>query len=422
MKLSAAACLQEPVNETRVKIPWWQDLSTALKQALDLPTAQSEPDLCRNLLAQDWDLIVVGAGVAGLATALEAARLELKVLCLEAGETLGLGATGRNAGIMCAGINMPIALAPQDAESGQLWRQTAVTLKEIQVLAGQKDSLVQVTKRGGLGLARSKTAVKRLEQEARARTAAGLNAHMIDCTEVKKMSGGRLNLEGVQAAICYPDEGSIQPLSLLAQLATDALRAGAKFIGAAPVREATEVESGGGRHWELTLADGGKVKSRALIRATGPTAAPTARIYALSFNCDLPADFPLFWDAAPYVYYDFRAGNGRLTASGGRYGKVGSSAAVDARYHANMAAASRQWLPELAAVEPMHTWSVDIEVAHDLVPHLTPLGKAEKWHKHDHQLCSGYSIDGLGALGVIPGIVLGREASRRLATSMAVKL
>ena len=408
MKLSAATCLQEPLNSTRDKIPWWQDLNAATRAALTLPSLQNEHGECARILGREYDVVVVGAGVAGLSATVEATRLGLSVLCLEAGAVIGLGATGRNAGILCAGINMPIAQAPQDAECGQLWRQTAVALKEIQMRSQTKGSLVQVTQRGGLGLARSKTAVKRLVQEAKARTAAGLSAHMIECAEVSRMSGGRLNLRGVEAAICYPDEGSIQPLTLLAQLAQDARLAGAEFIGGATVTGAKE-----GAVWEIELVGGDKVRARHLIKAVGPTSAPTARIYALSFNCALPDDFPLFWDAAPYVYYDFRAGNGRLTASGGRYAKVGGGS--DARYHANMADAARDWMPELVGQEPCHTWAVDIEVAHDLVPHLTPLGKGSPWHNRDHNLCRGYSIDGLGALGVLPGVVLGRQAAQKLA-------
>lgn len=386
---------------TGENIPWWLDLNDKARAALALPTRESEPGQYQALLKESYDVIVVGAGVAGLSATCEAARLGMKVLCLEAGPVIGLGATGRNAGILCAGINMPIADAPQDNEAGQLWRETAVTLKEMQAKSEEKGSLVRVTQRGGLGLAKSKTAVNRLIQEARARTEAGLNAHMLTTADLKKMSAGRLNLEAVLAAICYPDEGSIHPLTLLAQLAHDARLHGAKFVGGAKVIEAKE-SGDGRRNWNLKLAGGEELNLPLVIKAVGPTAAPTARIYALSFKLDLPSDFPLFWDAAPYVYYDFRGGDGRLTASGGRYAKVGGGR--DEHYHKNMADAARHWLPELAGQEPSHKWAVDIEVAHDLVPHLTPLGKRGR----------GFAIDGLGALGVLPGVVLGRQAAGRL--------
>src|SRR5262249_47707243 len=150
-------------------------------------------------------------------------------------------------------------------------------------------ALVRITQRGGLGLATSTTAVKRLIHEAKARTDAGLNAHMVTPAEVKKMSGGRLNLKGVQTAICYPDEGSIHPLTLLAQFAHDARALGAQFVGGARVVDAKEVEAAGqsGKrnwHWQLKLEDGSTVQAPVVIKAVGPTAAPTARIYALAFE------------------------------------------------------------------------------------------------------------------------------------------
>ena len=114
----------------------------------------------------------------------------------------------------------------------------------------------------------------------------------------------------------------------------------------------------------------------------------------------MPETFPLFWDAAPFIYYDFRPGNGRVTVSGGRYGKVQGSAGQDRQYHDKMSQATAKWLPELVGQKPSHSWAVDIEVASDLVPHLS---------KVDGQK-SGLSIDGLGALGVMPGMVLGRKA------------
>jgi glycine/D-amino acid oxidase-like deaminating enzyme len=405
MKFSSAPCLNEAVPLTRRQIPWWSDLSEAAQAALQLPALTGS-----DIFSENFDLIVVGAGIAGLSAALAAAKLGLSVLCLEAGSTIGLGATGRNAGILCAGINMPIAEAPQGGESGKLWLATAQALSETALAAKQPGSLIRLTQRGGLGLATSKTAVKRLQQEARARTAAGLNAHMLGVSEVEKMSDGRLNLETVQGAICYPDEGNIQPLTLLAQTAADARALGVQIVGSAAV-VACEENKNAGQTWQVKLSSGQTLQAMAMIKAVGPTAAPSARIYALSFALDLPESFPLFWDAAPYVYYDYRPGNGRLTTSGGRYGRIGEDTAIDERYHARMAAATTAWLPELQGRKPEYTWAVDLEVASDLVPHLTPLGRERR----------AYAIDGLGALGVMPGVVLARQAVMKLAQELKTK-
>jgi glycine/D-amino acid oxidase-like deaminating enzyme len=146
------------------------------------------------------------------------------------------------------------------------------------------------------------------------------------------------------------------------------------------------------------LSNGMTLTSAMLIRAVGPTAQPNARIYALAFAVDLPATFPLFWDAAPYTYADYRPGNGRLTVSGGRYGKAGVTR-HDASYHKRLADAARRWLPELAGTNPRYTWGVDLAVAADMIPTLRSIG-----HR-----APAYTIEGLGSLGVLPGMVLGQQ-------------
>src|SRR5262249_8402783 len=155
--------------------------------------------------------------------------------------------------------------------------------------------------------------------------------------------------------------------------------------------------------WKLTVGEGASIIARRVIVAVGPTAQPTARIYALALPAELPATFPLFWDAAPYTYMDFRPGAGHLMASGGRYAPPGGSTR-DKVYHQRLADAARRWLPELAGRAPSHAWAVDLAVAHDMVPRLSPLGTD----------ATGVAIEGLGALGVLPGIVLGKRAGSDL--------
>mgnify|MGYP001306990991 CR=1 FL=1 len=159
--------------------------------------------------------------------------------------------------------------------------------------------------------------------------------------------------------------------------------------------------------WQIQLTNGRTIGARGLIQAVGPTAQPNARIYALAFAADLSDDFPLFWDAAPYTYADYRPGNDRLTVSGGRYGKVGATRR-DASYYQRLADGARHWLPELQNQEPRYTWAVDLAVSADMIPTLRPFDTT----------APGYAIEGLGALGVLPGVVLAERAGEQIARQL----
>lgn len=370
--------------------PWPQGLPSRIQRELDL-------DDLRATGARTADVVVVGGGVAGLSAALGAARASgARVLVLEAEPTLGRGATGRNAGILSAGINMGLADVAAGSPDAEMWPATTAELLALAARAAEPDALLLASLTGALSLAERPGAARHLAREAKARVAMGLRAEMWSPAQVAQATDGRLDTAALVAALWLPDEGRIHPLTLLADLAAQARAAGVTLTGGARV---TSYEVAADRRWRLTLEDGSAIAARGLLQAIGPTHEPTARIYALAFRADLPDHFPLFWDAAPYTYCDFRPGQGRLTVSGGRYGKPGASGR-DAKYHARLADAARHWLPELAGERPTHAWAVDLAVAADMAPGIRPLGQA----------APGAAIEGLGALGVLPGIVLGRRA------------
>jgi glycine/D-amino acid oxidase-like deaminating enzyme len=380
--------------------PWAEEIGAEARAELDLPGVEALP-------ASEVDVAVIGAGVAGLSAALAAAQAGASVVVLEGAQTIGRGATGRNAGILSAGINMGLADAPPGEDGADMWPATTCELLALADEASKPGAMLSASLTGALSLAESPTAARGLAREARARVALGLRADLWTPAQVAEATAGRLNVTGVAAALWLPDEGRIQPLTLLAHLARQARAAGVAFVGGAVVRAHESRRRGGVTQWKLTIGERASIIARRVIVAVGPTAQPTARLYALALPAELPASFPLFWDAAPYTYMDFRPGVGYLTASGGRYAPPGGSAR-DRVYHQRLANAARRWLPELRGREPSHAWAVDLAVSHDMIPRLSPLGAD----------ASGVAIEGLGALGVLPGIVLGKRAGDAMAHSV----
>jgi sarcosine oxidase subunit beta len=357
-------------------------------------------DDVRALETHTADVVVIGAGIAGLSAAACLGTAGKRPLVLEAAPSIGMGATGRNAGILSAGINMALADLPPDSLHRQMWRATTRELLDLVDAARHTGALLSASRTGALSLAQTPSAARHLAREAQARIDTGLSAELWDASQVARATHDRLNTRSMLAALWLPDEGRVQPLTLLAHAARQARQSGAVLAGSAPVLAYEEHDLGSGPRWRLRLEHGIHITARALIVATGPTARPTSRIFALAFSAGLPDDFPLFWDASPYTYCDYRPGDGRLLTSGGRYGRVGGSPR-DANYHRRLAEAARRWLPELADRQPTHAWAVDLAVAADMVPAVRTLGER----------AAGCVIEGLGALGVLPGIVLGRQAA-----------
>ncbi len=381
--------------------PWVDAAPPAVRRELELPALSA-----RETPLPATDIAVVGGGVAGLSAALAAREAGALVTVLEAAPRLGLGATGQNAGILSAGINTPLVDLPPDSPEAAMWPATTALLLGLVELSRCPGAVVAASLTGALSLATSRTAARHLAREARARTAVGVRAEMWEPDQVAARTGGRLRTAGVQAALWLPDEGRLDPVSLLAELARQARAAGVVFVGDARVQECEErrppeAARGG---WCLRLEGAPALEARGLVLADGPTLRATARIYAMAFAADFPDDFPLFWDAAPYVYYDYRPGGGRLGISGGRYARAGTRHR-DAHHHARMAEAARAWLPELADRAPTHAWAVDLAVAPGMLPRTRELGN---W-------APGMAVEGLGALGVLPGMYHGRRAGASVA-------
>lgn len=385
-----------PPTSKIASVPWWDDISVRVREELSLEDRSSLE------LPVKADVAVIGGGVSGLSAALTAAKLGASTILFERSTTLGSGASGRNAGIACAGVNMPFTDA-SDAHVARMWIETTEALSKLLSRCGNGDNLLKGARTGSMFLATDAATARRLEKEVAMYARVNIGAQLWQRTDIERVTHGRLNLKKVPAALYLPEEGRIHPLSLLAQLSFEARQAGARLIGNAAVKSFERKDGGSGTTlWLVSLDDGSKLWAENLILGTGPLTDANHRIYAMSFDLDLEEDFPVFQDAAPFTYFDYRPGDGRLVVSGGPYGHAGDTAS-DAEFHRKMARMTRSWLPELKKIEPRHMWAVDLNVAPDMVPQLRFLDEEK----------TGMSVEGLGALGVLPGIILGQEAAQR---------
>jgi glycine/D-amino acid oxidase-like deaminating enzyme len=383
---------------TSSRLIWEETCDERVKRALQLPIMPGGTVL-------EADVVVIGAGVSGLSAATEAATLGAKTLLLERDVRAAAGASGRNAGIVCMGANLLRYELGDDDSHDWLWKQTTEIALDVYEESMHADTLLNASRCGSLTLATNAEDGECFAKEVTFRKKMGLEAAVLDGGDARTKTSGRLATDSVVNALWLQDEGRCQPWTLSATLANRARFAGATMYGGADVAS----YSANGDRWELLLTNGTKVLAKALVRGTGPTVDPNKRIYAMAFETTLPIDFPVFQDAAPFTYFDYRTGDGHIVCTGGPYGEAGDTAA-DAAYFDRMAGTVRKWIPELAKDDPKFLWAVDLKVTPDMMPQLLDL---------NDKGAPGFSIVGLGALGVLPGILLGRKAAQKLLSTIS---
>src|SRR5437588_3477868 len=202
------------------RIPWWKEIDPAAYAELQLPPL-------RETSLQSVDVAIIGGGVAGLSAALAIKKSDAaaSVLLLEKEDMLGYGATGRNAGIFTPGINMAMSEIPPDSHALAFYPETTAIFHRLIEEGQTPGTLLYARKTGALNMATSKRAALKLEREAAIRVRAGLHAELWTAAQVAEATQGRLNTRSVVSAMWLPDEGRIQPLTLLAHMARRARQA-----------------------------------------------------------------------------------------------------------------------------------------------------------------------------------------------------
>jgi glycine/D-amino acid oxidase-like deaminating enzyme len=223
------------------------------------PAAPATPPLDRDATA---DICIVGAGYAGLSTALHLAEAGVSVIVLEAREP-GWGASGRNGGQVIPGIKYdPSEIAAKfGPEAGEaLIRFVGSTADLVFDLIDRHKMDVPHKRAGWIQGAHTPAMLETVKRRSGEWAARGVAAQFLDAEAAARLLGTDRYLGGW----LDPRGGGVQPLAYARGLAKAAQAAGATIHGQSPVVALSRQGSG----WILRTAQGAGVTAGRVVVAT----------------------------------------------------------------------------------------------------------------------------------------------------------
>ncbi|WP_087006273.1 NAD(P)/FAD-dependent oxidoreductase [Brevibacterium yomogidense] len=203
-------------------------------------TERSSADACasRTELPQRVDVIVIGGGIMGLASAYELARAGQSVLLLERSD-LGCGSTSKAAG----------GLRSQFSDEANI-RLGARSLETFVWLQEQRGHELDLLRTGYLFLLSEEEDVARFEKDVALQNSLGLRTTMLTVEEAHALSPV-ISTDGLIGAVFNPDDAHCTPEAAVGAFAHEARLAGAKIATKAKV---TDIEVVDGAVAAVTVA------------------------------------------------------------------------------------------------------------------------------------------------------------------------
>ena len=216
-------------------------------------------------LQDAYDVVIIGGGVHGLATAYYLAQQGVTNVAVLEARYVGFGGSGRNTAIVRSNYRTPEGIAFYDH-----------SVKLYEKLAGELDYNIMFSQRGHLTLAHTERGVSGLRERALTNQLCGVNSRLIFPDEIREHVPD-MQLEGslrypVMAALYHPPGGIIRHDAVVWAYARGA------DAGGVHVHQLTEVT-------DLEVTDGaisgvvtnrGRIKAGAVVNATAGYASTIA--------------------------------------------------------------------------------------------------------------------------------------------------
>lgn len=348
------------------------------------------------------DLVVIGAGFTGLNAARVAAVEGLRV-CLIDAETIGHGGSGRNVGLVNAGLWLPpdqIKQALGDVRGERLISDLGSGPDRVFDLIKRYEIQCDARRRGTLHLAHSRKAISDLRVRERQWQTRGAPVTLLDAQTTARQVGSEM----YHGALFDARAGVIQPLDYVRGLARAAASEGVQIY-----EKTAAVYIKHNDIWKITTADG-DLRAPKLLIATNAynTLSPATQVYETSivsyFQCVsqelAPHDFDAIlpehhgcWDTALIMSSFRKTRDNRLV-----FGAMGETLDAIGQYiHDGWAQRAVQRIFPNVKIELSQSWSGRIAMTQNKIPEIVRLGK------------DGYAIFGYSGRGIAPGTVLGEQ-------------
>ncbi len=371
-----------------------------------------EPMWLRHELGSTYDVVIIGAGVHGLATAYYLACQGVRNVAVLERNYLGYGNSGRNTAIIRSNYRTPEGI-PFYHESVRLYEELSGVLR-FNVLFSQQ---------GHLTLAHSDSAVNGLCVRAEANKALGVNSSLIGPKEIKELVPDiditRRPRFPIMAALYHPPGGIIRHDAVVWGYAREASRLGVQVH---PRTEVIGIERSSGRIVGVQTSRG-KIHTGTVVNATSGWSTTISRMAGVELPIvSHPLQACVSESLKPFLNKVIVSANLHVYVNQTARGEVVMGAEIDPYQTYNMASTlptlemiaghTLELFPRLQHARVLRQWSGICDMTPDYSPIISGVPDLEVY----------YLDVGWGTYGFKAGPAAGKNLASLIATGKVPEL